>query len=135
MENYTLYILSSVNKSQFNRHLSWMLQSMRIKQGAVSENILIDYIRYLLVLAEDRPSKIPDKVHRWFILGWIFQFFENSMNQLLAKQALFFDWLYYKPGDSFRLFEPVWSMIINSLSNYKPMSEELLDFLFFYTKE
>lgn len=135
MENYTVYILSSVTKQRFNRHLGWMLKSLKIKQDSLSEGMIIDYIRYLLLVAEDKPNSTGDKVHRWFILGWLYKFIKSGINLMRSKQALFFDWLYYTPKDSFRLYEPVWSMIINSLGKYKEMSEELLDFLFFYTKE
>lgn len=55
----------------------------------------------------------------------------------MAKQAFFFDWIYYEgqKQQMYKVFEPCWLMIINSINKYKEMSEELLEFLFLYAKE
>ena len=55
---------------------------------------------------------------------------------MLAKQALFIDWLFYK-GESgwYKVFEPAWLLVINSISKYKEMSEEMLDFMFLLAKD
>ena len=49
---------------------------------------------------------------------------------------MFIDWLFYD-GDvsQYRVFEPAWLMIVNSLNKYRDMSEELLEFLLIYSKE
>ena len=142
LEQYTTFMVTSAVKSTFNRHLNWLVAKMGIRKGTVAESILIDYIRYLL-LSVDSNSLMPqpgtkksEVIHRWYILGWLIKFFKSEIYRSLAKQALFFDWLYYK-GDQqqFRIFEPTWLMIVNSLNKYKEMSEELLEFLFLYAKE
>lgn len=81
-------------------------------------------------------KKKNEAVHRWLILGWILKFLKSKYYLVMAKQALFFDWLFYD-GDIrlLRLYEPVWLMIVNSLGKYREMSEEILEFLFVYSME
>lgn len=99
---------------------------------------MVDYIRYLLLVVEDQnfSKKKNEAVHRWLILGWLLKFLKSKYFLTMAKQAMFFDWLFYD-GDIrlYRVFEPVWLMIINSLNKYRDMSEELLEFLFVYSNE
>ena len=75
-------------------------------------------------------------MHRWLILGWVLKFLKSRYYIVMAKQALFFDWLFYD-GDIrlYRTYEPVWLMIVNSLGKYREMSEEILEFLFVYSAE
>lgn len=107
----------------------------------------MDYIRYLLISVDDPQTLIngkpvngikkSERVHRWLILGWLFKYIKSEIYRTMAKQALFFDWLYFsgKKQVMYKIFEPCWLMIINSMNKYKEMSEELLEFLFLYAKE
>ena len=89
-------------------------------------------------MAEDvgLQKKKNEAVHRWLILGWVLKFLKSRYYIVMAKQALFFDWLFYD-GDIrlYRIYEPVWLMIVNSLGKYREMSEEILEFLFVYSME
>ena len=143
LEQYTVFILNQATKSTFNRHLGWLASKMGIQKNTISESIFIDFIRYILIKVENpkfpkkpNSSGKSERVHRWLILGWLLKFIKSDMYKGLAKQALFFDWLYFDGNRSeYRRFEPCWLMIVNSLSKYKEMSEELLEFLFLYAKE
>lgn len=138
LEQYTHFILGNAEKLNFNRHLGWLVQSLGIEQETISEALLVDYIRYLLLVAEDvgLQKKKNEAVHRWLILGWVLKFLKSKYYIVMAKQALFFDWLFYD-GDIrlYRIYEPVWLMIVNSLGKYREMSEEILEFLFVYSME
>lgn len=142
VEHYTQFICTS-SKLTFNKHLAWMLERLEVRQGGVSEVLLVDYVRYILLCLDRDPSGASagqshstDKVQRWYILGWVLRFMKSEVFKMFVKQALFFDWLFYKgePG-WFKVFEPVWLLMINSISKYKELSEELLDFLLIFYKE
>ena len=145
LEHYTSFILDSATKANFNRHLGWLTSSLDIHKNTVSESIMVDFIRYLLIKVQDPPLPPPgtsgvvpfqDRVHRWLMLGWLLKFIKNDTYRTLAKQALFFDWLHFD-GDKnkYKMFEPCWLTIVKSLGKYKEMSQELLEFLFLYTRE
>lgn len=138
MEQYTTFILSSATKANFNKHLNWMFERMKIMQNSISEALIVDYIRYILIAAEEPAAdgNQGDRIQRWLILGWLLKYIKNDFYKTLAKQALFFEWLYFDGNEeNFKFFEPTWLMIVNSLNKYKEMSEELLDFLFLYARE
>lgn len=138
LEHYTDYILNSANKMNFNRHLAWLVQSLNIQKESISEAIMVDFIRYLLIAVNEHNfmNKKSDGVQKWLILGWLLKYIKSKYFLTMAKQALFFDWLFYD-GDirEYRIFEPVWLMIIHSLNKYRDMSEELLEFLFLFSAE
>lgn len=136
IEQYTHFILNNASKFNFNKHLGWMLDKLEINQSTISEYLLIDYIRYVLHNTEHVHQHTGEKVHRWYIIGWIIKYVKSDIYKMLSKQALFFDWLFFK-GESgmFKVFEPVWLFIYNSVTKYKEMTEEMLDFLFLFAKE
>lgn len=137
IEEYTQFIFASSTKLNFNKHLGWMLEKLEVSQNTISEYLLVDYVRYILMCTENTQStNSPDKVHRWYILGWLLRYIKNDVFRMLAKQALFFDWIHYKNESGwFKVFEPSWLLIINSITKYKELSEELIEFLFLYAKE
>lgn len=109
---------------------------------------MVDYIRYLLISVDDPQVSVKgiptttikksERVHRWLIFGWLLKYIKSDIYRTLAKQALFYDWIIYEGENSsvfYKIFEPCWLMIINSMNKYKEMSEELLEFLFLYAKE
>lgn len=53
MEQYTTFILNKATKHNFNKHLNWMFERMKIVQSSISESVILDYIRYILIVAED----------------------------------------------------------------------------------
>lgn len=87
LEQYTLFILQSANKQNFNRHLGWLVQSLNIEKDTISEALMVDYIRYLLLVIEDTNFKQnkAQAVHRWLILGWILKFLKSKYYLTLAK--------------------------------------------------
>jgi Integrator complex subunit 3 N-terminal len=137
MVQYLDFIFSGSSKMNFNKHLMWMLENLNIHQNSISEYLLVDFIRYVIQCIENfQTSYVGEKVHRWYVLGWVMKFIKCETFKILAKQALFFDWLAYK-GESgcFKIFEPTWLLIYNSLPKYKDMSEELLDFLYLFSQD
>lgn len=139
MEQYTTFILSTATKNNFNKHLNWMFERMKIQPNSLTESLIVDYIRYIIISAEDNTNDYypnNEKIQRWLILGWLLKYIKNDVYKTQAKQALFFEWLYYDGDEEkFKYFEPCWLMIVNSIPKYKEMSEELLDFLFLYARE
>lgn len=136
LDQYSNYILNSASKFNFNRHLVWMMKRVGLEKNTITESILIDYIRYILIKMDDSTNGEPDKVYRWHILGCVFKHLKSEIYRTLAKQALFFDWLNYSGcSREYKYFEPTWLTILNSINKYREMSEELLDFLFLYAKE
>lgn len=134
---YLDFIFSGSSKMNFNKHLMWLLEKLNIQQNSISEYLLVDLIRYIIQCIENsHTSYVGEKVHRWYVLGWVMKFLKCETFKILAKQALFFDWLAYK-GESgcFKIFEPTWLLIFNSLAKYRDMSEELLDFLYLFSQE
>lgn len=137
MVQYLDFIFSGSSKMNFNKHLMWMLEKLNIHQHSISEYLLVDFIRYIILCVENsHTSYVGEKVHRWYVLGWVMKFIKAETFKILAKQALFIDWLAYK-GESgcFKIFEPTWLLIYNSLAKYRDMSEELLDFLYLFSQE
>ncbi len=137
VEQYTAFIFNSSTKLNFNKHLSWMLDKLEIAQNSISEYVLVDYVRYILLYTENsQPSHSGDRVQRWYILGWLLRYIKSDVFKMMAKQALFLDWIHYK-GESgwYKVFEPSWLLIIHSITKYKELSEELIEFLFLYAKE
>lgn len=137
IEQYMVFILNNSSKQNFNKHLGWLLEKLEIGQGTICEYILVDVVRFILLCTENSHSAhSAERVHRWYILGWLLRYIKSEVFAMLAKQALFIDWLYYR-GESgwYKVFEPAWLLVINSISKYREMSEELLDFLFLLTKE
>lgn len=137
IEQYTIFVLNTSSKQNFNKHLGWMLDKLDIGKSTISEYVLVDFVRYILICTDNVHSgHSGEKVQRWYVLGWILMFLKSDVFKMLAKQALFIDWLYYK-GESgwFKVFEPVWQLIINSITKYKELSEEMLDFLLLFSKE
>lgn len=137
IEQYIGFILNNSSKQNFNKHLGWMLDKLEIGQGSISEYILIDVIRFVLLCTDhSHMAHSGERVQRWYVLGWLLRYIKSEIFRMMAKQSLFFDWLFYK-GESgwYKVFEPSWLLVINSVSKYKEMSEELLDFLFLLAKE
>lgn len=137
-EEYILFILSSSTKQNFNKHLTWMIEKLDITQNTICEYIIVDIIRYLLLCTDSvQSTNTGEKVHRWYILGWLLRFVKSEVFRMLCKQAMFFDWIFFKGGDSgwLKVYDPVWHLIVNSIAKYKEMSEELIDFLFQLLKE
>jgi Integrator complex subunit 3 N-terminal len=137
VEQYIGFILNNSSKQNFNKHLGWLLEKLEINQGSISEYILVDVIRFVLLCTDNSHSTHSgEKVHRWYILGWLLRYIKSDIFRMMAKQALFIDWLFYR-GESgwYKVFEPAWLLVINSIAKYKDMSEELLDFLFLLTKD
>ena len=120
MEQYTTFILTTATKNNFNKHLNWMFERMKIMQNSISEALIVDYIRYILIAAEEPANPDPshqsgDRIQRWLILGWLLKYIKNDVYKTLAKQALFFEWLYFDGNEeNFKYFEPCWLMIVNS---------------------
>ena len=88
LEQYTLFILQSANKLNFNRHLGWLVQSLNIQKDTISESMMVDYIRYLLLVADNSGNfhkKKSDIVHRWLILGWLLKYLKSKYFVTLAK--------------------------------------------------
>lgn len=137
VEQYMVFILNNSSKLNFNKHLGWLLEKLEIGQGSISEYLLVDVVRFVLLCTENAHSThSAERVHRWYILGWLLRYIKSEVFGMLAKQALFLDWLYYR-GESgmYKVFEPSWLLVINSISKYREMSEELLDFLFLLSKD
>lgn len=137
IEQYMQFILNNSSKLNFNKHLGWLLEKLEITQGSISEYILVDVVRFILLCTESsHSSHSAERVHRWYILGWLLKYIKSEVYSMMAKQALFIDWLYYR-GESgwYKVFEPAWLLVINSISKYREMSEEMLDFLFLLCKE
>lgn len=136
VEQYLHFVLASSSKQNFNKHLGWLFEKLEINQGTIAEYLLPDVIRFVLLCTESHAAHSAERVHRWYVLGWLLRFHKSEVFSTMSKQALFIDWLYYR-GESgwFKIFEPVWLLVINSIGKYREMSEELLDFLFLLTKE
>lgn len=136
-EQYFQFILTNSSKHNFNKHLGWMLEKLDISSNSICEYMIVDLVRYVLLCTENvHSSTSGEKVHRWYLLGWLLKYCKSEVFKMLLKQALFWDWIFYKgePG-WYRVFEPSWLLIINSINKYKDMSEELIDYLFLFVKE
>ena len=137
VDDYIKFILANSSKQNFNKHLSWMLEKLGIEPGTISECLLVDIIRYILVCTEaSNVGHQAEKVQRWYLLGWILKYLKSDVFKMLAKQALFIDWLFYRGENGvYKIFEPVWLLIINSAAKYKEITEELLEYLFLVARD
>jgi hypothetical protein len=97
IEQYMQFILNNSSKLNFNKHLGWLLEKLEITQGSISEYILVDVVRFILLCTESsHSSHSAERVHRWYILGWLLKYIKSEVYSMMAKQALFIDWLYYR---------------------------------------
>ena len=63
-----------------------MLKRIGHKQNSISESVLIDYIRYVLIKCDDSStSGSTEGVYRWLILGHIYKHLKSEIYKALAK--------------------------------------------------
>ena len=132
VEQYMHFILNNSSKQNFNKHLGWLLEKLEINQGSICRRGAV----HPPVHGEQPLDHSAERVHRWYILGWILKYIKSEVFGMMAKQALFIDWLYYRNESGwYKVFEPAWLLVINSIGKYREMSEEMLDFLFLLSKD
>ena len=110
------------------------------------EFLLVDIVRYLVAgldqksIAQIESSRVnaqkEQPTPRWLIIGQILILSEAKLIKSLIKQAIFTDWLFYDGGEpTFFMIQTGANIIIQSMSNVRELSIELMEFLIKYSEE
>ena len=141
IEELILFILEKGNIESYNYQLNWILKEINFKSNTLSEIYIVDIIRYILCNTKDiYEDKNKFNLRRWIILGWCLNCMKSETIRVLAKQALFIDWIFFDENkDNFKdfkeIFIPIVELIYISSNKYPIISNELIQFLKFYSKE
>eukprot|EP00005_Dracoamoeba_jomungandri_P009610 CAMPEP_0174266922 /NCGR_PEP_ID=MMETSP0439-20130205/31905_1 /TAXON_ID=0 /ORGANISM="Stereomyxa ramosa, Strain Chinc5" /LENGTH=1204 /DNA_ID=CAMNT_0015354171 /DNA_START=38 /DNA_END=3652 /DNA_ORIENTATION=+ len=129
MESKILFILKNVKMGYQKRYQTWFMQKYLMTPE--SESLICDLIRYICGVYHP-PNHVlcSDIVPRWAIIGWLLRCVKTSYMAQSAKNALFYDWLFFNPKtDSIMNIEPAILLMMHSIPKYSKITSELIKFL------
>ncbi|GAM23549.1 hypothetical protein SAMD00019534_067240 [Acytostelium subglobosum LB1] len=130
METQVLFILKEVRFGYQKRYQQWFVT--KHLPTPESESLIPDLIRYICCCYHP-PNHVlcSDIVPRWAIIGWLLKHCKDQW-RLYAKQALFYDWLYYDGKlDSIMNIEPALLLMACSIKKYSDMTVDLVEFILY----
>ncbi|XP_049848458.1 integrator complex subunit 3-like [Schistocerca gregaria] len=129
-EHWLRWMMHHVRAGNQKRYQIWF--SKRHFASPESEALIPELIRW--VCGAHHPSNAilqSDIVPRWAILGWLLTSIKTPYIATNAKQALFYDWLFFVPNkDNIMNVEPAMLLMMNSLNQYVDITIMLGEFLF-----
>eukprot|EP00124_Ichthyophonus_hoferi_P003705 Ihof_evm2s339 gene=Ihof_evmTU2s339 len=138
MEHWLAFMYGKVAEKRSKRYLDWFMERYFYKPSS-NETLVLDIIRYSCCCFHPNNQQLAQKlIPRWQVIWRLMSHIQTNHVAATAKLALFYDWLFYKPGDNIMLFEPA-ALLLQNLSTMpkgpKLHVQGLLEFLCLISRE